>query len=252
MEYKGTVSSASDLTSKTDQHIGYTYKASGDFTVAAANSSTGAAVSVKTGDLLIAQGTESNGVITSATLKWDVIPSGDEQTITFSTSSSTGVASVSDGNDTAGYKVAAGDKVGVAYGLENGIVTATVSHSKITAPTTKGSTADVTQVASNSATFTAITALTEDGYGHVTGITTKKFTVVDTHNSLGNVDTTVSTTTSDTADIAIKVNSSDGDGGEGNMKITSSTLTLSSSNVASTSSAGAIGTVSINLEWGTF
>ena len=49
---------------------GDVYKASADFTL---NNTT-----VKTGDLIIAQGTETNGVISQGNITWEIIPSGDE------------------------------------------------------------------------------------------------------------------------------------------------------------------------------
>ena len=74
MKYKGTVANAAAInTIKTNGtgHIGDTYKASGDFTYGA--------YEVKTGDLIILNGTEGNdGTITSASFTVDVIPSGDE------------------------------------------------------------------------------------------------------------------------------------------------------------------------------
>jgi hypothetical protein len=243
MEYKGTVASATALAALTSQQIGYTYKASAGFTLPADSSSTGAAVTVKSGDLLIAQGTESNGVITTATLKWDVVPSGDEQTITFSSSTdnTNGIASVSDGSDTAGYKVAAGDKMGVKYSASKGIVTATVSHSPITAPATTGSTADVTQSTAGSAEFSAITGITEDGYGHVTGVTVHKLKVVDTHNALSSVASTVAAS-SNTATVTTKVNATD-QSVSGSMSVTSDNLTVTAPSTTS---------MKINLEWGSF
>ena len=67
MKYKGTVSSLSDLESKeTNAEIGFTYKATGEFTLGQ--------IKVAIGDLLIANGTETNGVLSSVT--WDHVPSG--------------------------------------------------------------------------------------------------------------------------------------------------------------------------------
>lgn len=75
MTYKGTIASADAInTIKTGGtgHIGDTYKASSDFTYGA--------YSVKTGDLVILNGTEggANATITSDSFTVDVIPSGDE------------------------------------------------------------------------------------------------------------------------------------------------------------------------------
>ena len=61
--YKGTVDSAADLTSKTGVAIGDTYKASASFELGNET--------VHIGDIIIANGTETDGVITSPT--WDVL-----------------------------------------------------------------------------------------------------------------------------------------------------------------------------------
>lgn len=72
MIYRGTVATANDLTTKSaaigGAHVGDTYKATAEFTLGD--------VKVNIGDLLIARGTEENGIITSATLDWDHVPSG--------------------------------------------------------------------------------------------------------------------------------------------------------------------------------
>lgn len=87
LQYKGTVSAFNGLpttSSSTKPSIGWTYKVvpatstssiNPVFTLAAANATSGKATPVYSGDLLIATGTETDGVITS-NLKWDYIPSG--------------------------------------------------------------------------------------------------------------------------------------------------------------------------------
>lgn len=73
MIYRGTVANESELATKSEAlggaGIGDTYKATAEFTM-----TNGTKVNI--GDLLIASGTEENGVITSATLAWDHVPSG--------------------------------------------------------------------------------------------------------------------------------------------------------------------------------
>lgn len=73
MIYRGTVANEGELATKSEAlggaHIGDTYKATAEFTMA-----NGTKVNI--GDLLIASGTEENGVITAATLAWDHVPSG--------------------------------------------------------------------------------------------------------------------------------------------------------------------------------
>ena len=85
MHYKGT---AKNGVLATTASIGDTYKIVGnDFTIAKSvvnnvadlsyNTSTNS-IGLKHGDLIIATGTEVDGVITAATLKWDVIESGEQ------------------------------------------------------------------------------------------------------------------------------------------------------------------------------
>ena len=73
MIYRGTVANEGELATKSEAlggaHIGDTYKATAEFTMT--NNT-----KVNIGDLLIASGTEENGVITTATLTWDHVPSG--------------------------------------------------------------------------------------------------------------------------------------------------------------------------------
>lgn len=66
--YKGTVASASDLTAKTDVEIGDTYKASAAFDL---TNSEGKTERVHIGDIIISNGSETNGIITTPT--WDVL-----------------------------------------------------------------------------------------------------------------------------------------------------------------------------------
>lgn len=76
MDYKGGVGAESDLLAKTDVKVGDTYVATQKFTLDD--------VTVYPGDLVIAQGAETNGVVANPT--WDVVHTGYdaslEQTIT--------------------------------------------------------------------------------------------------------------------------------------------------------------------------
>ena len=66
MDYKGGVGAESELLAKTDVKVGDTYVATQKFTLDGAT--------VYPGDLVIAQGTEANGVVTDPT--WDVVHTG--------------------------------------------------------------------------------------------------------------------------------------------------------------------------------
>lgn len=238
MVYMGTVGDGDPVKTlpKTNVECGWTYK------VAVAG--TYAGKTCKVGDLLIAR--VDAATATDAT--WDYVPSGDEQTITFTNDKDNGISKVSDGVKTAGYKVAAGNVTNVSYSDTGDIITATVNHNKIVTPTTAGSSANVTQAAKGSAEFTAITGLTGDDYGHITGITTHKITVVDTHNDISAVAATVKHDT-EGARITYAVSTKDGTSASCALNVKSSNLTITN---GSTDGTTAQQDLQINLEWGSF
>ena len=227
MAYKGTVSK-SDASTKlaSTGNVGDTYKAAEDIT---------APVKASTGDLIIATGTD--GAVT-----WDVIPSGDDQTITGAATTS-GI-SVSDQSGTlAEISVVKGSKINVSNSTSGKKTTLTVGHEAITQPTPVAGTA-VTQTAKNSAEFTAITDITEDGYGHVTGITTKKLTVVDTHNDVSGVETLVRGSNNVvTTDISVSTT-------DGTTKSGSFSIGAAADSIIKVTGSGSATTLA--LEWGSF
>lgn len=227
MAYKGTVSK-SDASTKlvSTGNVGDTYKAAEDIT---------APVKANTGDLIIATGTD--GAVT-----WDVIPSGDDQTITGAATTS-GI-SISDQSGTlAEISVVKGNKINVSNSTSGKKTTLTVGHEAITQPTPVAGTA-VTQTAKNSAEFTAITDITEDGYGHVTGITTKKLTVVDTHNDVSGVETLVSGS-NNKVETQVSVTTTDGTTKTGKFSIGAAADSI----IKVTGSGSA---TTLALEWGSF
>ena len=227
MAYKGTVTSADASTKLASTgNVGDTYKAAEDIT---------APVKANTGDLIIATGTD--GAVT-----WDVIPSGDDQTITGAATTS-GI-SISDQSGTlAEISVVKGNKINVSNSISDKKTTLTVGHEAITQPTPVAGTA-VTQIAKNSAEFTAITDITEDGYGHVTGITTKKLTVVDTHNDVSGVETLVRGS-NNVVTTDISVSTKDGTTKTGNFSIGAAADSI----IKVTGSGSA---TTLALEWGSF
>ena len=78
MTYKGTVGTNKQLPTS-EVSVGDTYLVDADnkISVAAGSSYSGEAITASKGDLLIATGTEINGVITSD-LKWSYVPAGDD------------------------------------------------------------------------------------------------------------------------------------------------------------------------------
>lgn len=227
MAYKGTVSK-SDASTKlaSTGNVGDTYKAAEDIT---------APVKANTGDLIIATGTD--GAVT-----WDVIPSGDDQTITGAATTS-GI-SISDQSGTlAEISVVKGNKINVSNSTSGKKTTLTVGHEAITQPTPVAGTA-VTQTAKNSAEFTAITDITEDGFGHVTGITTKKLTVVDTHNDVSGVETLTSGSNNVvTTDISVSTK-------DGTTETGSFSIGAAADSIIKVTGSGSATTLA--LEWGSF
>lgn len=227
MAYKGTVSKSNAETKLASTgNVGDTYKAAEDIT---------APVKANTGDLIIATGTDG-------AVSWDVIPSGDDQTITGAATTS-GI-SVSDQSGTlAEISVVKGSKINVSNSTSGNKTTLTVGHEAITQPTPVAETA-VIQTAKNSAEFTAITDITEDGYGHVTGITTKKLTVVDTHNDVSGVETLVNGSNNVvTTDISVSTK-------DGTTKTGSFSIGAAADSIIKVTGSGSATTLA--LEWGSF
>lgn len=238
MVYKGTVSKAADLPTANVQ-CGWTFK------VAAAGTYAGTVC--KVGDLIIAKADATPP--TNAT--WDVVPSGDEQVITGAVSN-TGIT-ISDGAGVlAGITLANGNCTTVAGTVSGNVTTIKVNHAPVTEGTlAAGSTVDVTQAAKGTADFSAITGITRDAYGHVTGTTVKKLHVVDTdtHNDVTAVKVEATHTDSG-ATLSTTVFTQDKTAGvKADLAITSDNLTITNGTAnGATAAAG----LKINLEWGTF
>ena len=238
MVYRGTVSKAADLPTANVQ-CGWTFK------VAAAGTYAGTVC--KVGDLIIAK--VDAATATDAT--WDVVPSGDEQVITGAVAN-TGIT-ISDGaaGVLAGITLANGDCTTVAGTVSGKVTTIKVNHNQVTGTLAAGSTVDVTQAAKGTADFSAITGITRDAYGHVTGTTVKKLHVVDTdtHNDVTAVRVTTKHTGSG-ATLSTTVFTNDTTAGvKADLAITSDNLTITNGTAdGATAAAG----LKINLEWGTF
>nr|DAT09940.1 MAG TPA: hypothetical protein [Caudoviricetes sp.] len=242
------------------QEIGWTYKATGDFTIPADSvEGNAAAVNVKTGDLIVATGIEVGGVITS-NLKWYVVPSGDEENTTYS------FARVEDGNKV-GIKLApdgmaanvvgqmtveAGDNIAIAANnadedgkYQNVKISHGAAGTAVAAPT-------ATKVSQKVDEALVITAheVAYDKYGHITGVTAKEYTLkdTDTHNDI------------DAFGVAASEN---GQGVVHSVKTKDNTnaMTAQVNYVAATdnqnisiktTSAAGVATVTFDLVWGTF
>ena len=242
------------------QEIGWTYKATGDFTIPAGSvEGSATAADVKTGDLIVATGNEVGGVITSG-LKWYVVPSGDEENTTYSFArvedgGKVGIKLAPDGmaaNVVGQMTVEAGDNIAIAANntdedgkYQNVKISHGAAGTAVAAPT-------ATKVSQKVDEALVITAheVAYDKYGHITGVTAKEYTLkdTDTHNDI------------DTFSVAASEN---GHGVVHSVKTQDnpSAMTAQVNYVAATgnqnisinttSSAG-VATVTFDLVWGTF
>lgn len=242
------------------QEIGWTYKATGDFTIPAGSvEGSAAAANVKTGDLIVATGVEVGGVITSG-LKWYVVPSGDEENTTYSfarveDNGKVGIKLAPDGmaaNVVGQMTVEAGDNIAIAANnadedgkYQNVKISHGAAGTAVAAPT-------ATKVSQKVDEALVITAheVAYDKYGHITGVTAKEYTLkdTDTHNDI------------DTFAVAASEN---GQGVVHSVKTKDNTnaMTAQVNYVAATdnqnisiktTSAAGVATVTFDLVWGTF
>lgn len=255
MHYAGLINQSS-ATTMTTGHVGDTYKASEPISLSAGMSGTGAAVSVKTGDLLIvsnSSGTiDANNNVTSG-LKFDVVPSGDETVNVYTVTSDTYGIKIHEepsGNDIGGLKLAPAQNSQIVLSEStdsDNIKTVTIGHSSITTTATTGT--GQTQTDGASFTFDAVTAVSTTN-GHVTGVTTTPITVKDTNATLTSITNTVAAGTGNDANKKATVTT----GAvlthtNGNSDTPSTSFSLNSDNLKITTSGTAITT---NFVWGTF
>ena len=211
------------------------------------------------GDMFIAQGTETNGIITSG-LQWTYVPAGNDSLNTVSYRPELTLANnlleIVNGNDDAviTLQMSAGDGIAlssVTAVSAKGMVT-TISHATYTATTT-------TANAASASSFEAITGLTLTN-GHVTGISKETFSPVV--YKFGDVAATTANTVDGTIingtrmavasnsgpnDLTFKINLNDAD----ENPISSAAVKLSSSSIKLAAGSND-GEIVMNMEWGTF
>lgn len=170
MIYRGTVDSTHPLPT-TKVQTGDTYMVSSAGAYGPDNKT------CEVGDLWIATGTEgTDGYITTATLKWTYVPSGDDIDTQYTLESKTNGINLRRSTDGA----SAGD---ATFSGSNKVV--------MNQSGTKFDFSHATQVVTNStdttskalghgSAFTAVNDVTYDAYGHITGFKVNKFEAVDT------------------------------------------------------------------------
>lgn len=235
MVYRGYLDATHALPTA-DIQCGWTYKV--------AEKGTYAGHECNVGDLLIA----NKDATTGSDIIWDRIPSCDEKVITGKAEANK-VSVLEGGVEIAGVTVASGDMITVSGAANGTTTTFTVNHDKVSGELTKGSTTDITQEEKSTAEFSAITEITRDAYGHITGTSTKKITVVDTHNDISGV--TVKTTHSDDgATVKLGVTTNDSPSGQtADLKLTSDNLTITNGTQSGSTQSD---TIKIDFVWGSF
>lgn len=202
----------------------------------------------KTGDMIIAQGTEDpeTGYITG-TITWVYVPSGAGTDTTYvGRKIIHGMTVVQEGNEgniisSLSLSTDAGNPIQLT---DDGGTDQTHRDVKVThKTTTQTDTTGTAQVQSELGTMIIpIEEKTVDTFGHVTGTKKTNYTVVDTHNNLDEVTSAV-TIAANVATVTIGASMTDGESKQ-------STFTVSSGNLTITEAQNE--NITINFSWGSF
>lgn len=145
-------------------------------------------LSANVGDLFIATGEEnSEGYLENIT--WIYVPSGDETVYTYTLTSNSTDGIVLTRNDGVPNKIAISDDDVVIVDSTNNKLS--FSHVK-TNPTTDPPASSTVNNVDEDASFEVVTGVGANDYGHVTKITTTKFTLPNNNHSLSVADNTIS------------------------------------------------------------
>lgn len=205
---------------------------------------------VTNGDIIIANGTEdSNGIITSNTLHFDIIPSGndiDDYTLEPATH---GVTLEEGGVAKGSFTLDAGTQISLTDNATGDDRTVTIAHSNVVRTDPTATT--VTQTNGSDQTFTAVTGVTSNSQGHVTAVQTASITVKDSVAAMSSVASTASAA-NNVATVTTTVGLTPYTGAtastaNGSFKIESDNLSVT----APTVSSGSAPEIKINLVWGT-
>ncbi len=250
MVYRGTCGTGGTVTAAPTSNvkIGDTYRCVSDVTVGGATA--------KTGDLIIARGDEdpTTGLITG-TVIWDIIPSGND------TDNDTKYIGKAVDNGMELQEVGGGSVLKLQIAGDNEYIlvedsattdsaksnTVTLSHKTVTQ---SDSSVDATGMGAEPATdyeITAVTGVTRDAAGHVTGLITTKYKVKDTNGSLQSVSKSVAVS-NNIATVTTTAAFKHAGGGT-DTKSAAQTFTSDSLTFAE---AGDGAGLSINMEWASF
>lgn len=249
MSYLGTLDQdgAQAALTNGNRSVGDTFKASENITLASPK------VEAKTGDLIIASGTDSN-------ITWEVVPSGDDQFINAEGSVSGKSLIFKDSYDSnstvAKIQLLEDDTVGASKidivatgsGTNNKQMSFKIKHGAAgtgTPQTYTAATGTRIQQTGTAITIPAVSAISLDAHGHVSSIETVNYELKDTHASLNDPHLTVAAENNVGAyNIALSLSGEAGTGKNVTFKLTSDNLTI-------TKLANHDG-LKANLEWGSF
>lgn len=248
MVYKGTVGGAgatySALASIPSAKIGDTYKVAESITVSSTE--------LKPGDIIIANGTEgADGNITSASLTWNIVPSGDD-IYDYVIDAATHGFTLEEGSvSKGGFSLAEGTQISLTDSLDaNNDRVVTIAHSNVSRSDPNATTG--VQTNGSDLVVTVVDGVTTNAQGHVTAVSTKELTIKDSvvqattvgnsvsaSNNVATIGTTVGVTPySGSAEISES----------SSFKLESDNLTVTAPTVAQ----GAAPEVKVNFVWGTF
>lgn len=240
MTYKGTTTAIPTGTIA----AGDTYMVTGDssITIPAASSFDGIQVVAKKGDLLIATGTETNGVLSA--VKWSYVPAGDDAELdtTYTWTANKDNHQLTITNDDSGdqegsIKLVAGTAVTLSSTATDGNLVTTVTHANVSNKQTTG-----TAVA-ETLKFNAVTGVAVNAQGHVTEVVTKEINIVDSTYEIKNA--TAATASVSGKASAVKLTTtleSNNDASQSDLTITSNTLALTAGTNA----------YNVDITWGEF
>lgn len=252
MEYKGVVlnSTTPNLPTASDHlKIGYTYLLASSYT----DTSVTPNVTYPAGTMIIATGTEgTDGYITAATLKWDMVDATGTDTTYKCEAVTHGLAiKNAKSNATIGsiqLTAASGSGITLTDTTGTGTNSIAVAHASVTRSDTTG-TAQTIQAAAGNTVIPIVTAVTTDTMGHITGVQVTNYTLVRAYSTLANDTVAAATATSNgvtTATVTmthkIKAPNNAESTATGAFGIQSSSLTVTASGSA----------VALNLVWGAF
>ena len=254
LTYKGTVASLAALKGITSPKAGDIYMASAGFAIndAIINITPGTTPSAgvpndgqcEIGDLFIATGTETNGVITTG-LKWTYVPSGNDIDTTYRSvvditnhkisivnNVNNDVIGVIDVNSGSTGKITLASNTNKNQDEWN----LTLDHATVDRKDTKETTTE------HNKAVTAVTGVSTDTTGHITGVTTKTFGIMEYALS----GATVASSTANVATITDTLTASNGDA-KGTSAFSIDTTAKDNLNVTVSGTS-----VKFALEWGTF